>query len=48
MERSLRSYGSRPYAGTRYAVAYRIDAAQVTVVAVYHLGSDPSRWQSRA
>jgi plasmid stabilization system protein ParE len=32
----------------QYAVAYRIDAAQVTVVAVYHLGSDPSRWQSRA
>ena len=25
----------------QYAVAYRIDAAQVTVVAVYHLGSNP-------
>jgi len=32
----------------QYAAAYRIDTAQVTVVAVYHLGSDPSKWQSRA
>jgi plasmid stabilization system protein ParE len=32
----------------QYAVAYRIDAAQVTVVAVYHLASDPHMWQSRA
>ena len=32
----------------QYAAAYRIDTAQVTVVAVYHLGSDPRKWQSRA
>ncbi len=32
----------------QFAVAYRIDAAQITVVAVYHLRSAPQRWQSRA
>ena len=37
-----------PLRRRQYAAAYRIDTAQVTVVAVYHLGSDPSKWQSRA
>lgn len=32
----------------QFAVAYRIDATQVTVVAVYHLGSNPRVWRSRA
>ena len=31
-----------------YAVAYRLDDDQITVVAVYHTASDPSGWQSRA
>jgi plasmid stabilization system protein ParE len=31
-----------------YGVVYRIDAAQITVVAVYHLRSNPRVWQSRA
>jgi toxin ParE1/3/4 len=30
-----------------YAVVYRIDADQVTVVAVYHTRRDPRGWQSR-
>jgi len=31
-----------------YAVAYRVDGTQVTIVAVYHTRSDPRKWQSRA
>jgi hypothetical protein len=31
-----------------YAVIYRIDDDQTTVVAVYHSRRDPRGWQSRA
>jgi len=31
-----------------YAVVYRIDDDQITVVAVYHMHRDPRGWQSRA
>jgi plasmid stabilization system protein ParE len=31
-----------------YAVVYRIDEDQITVVAVYHTHRDPRGWQSRA
>ncbi len=31
-----------------YAVFYRVDEDQVTVVAVYHSRRDPWGWQSRA
>jgi plasmid stabilization system protein ParE len=31
-----------------YAVVYRADEDQVTVVAVYHTRRDPRGWQSRA
>jgi toxin ParE1/3/4 len=30
-----------------YAVVYRIDEDQITVVAVYHTHRDPRGWQSR-
>jgi len=32
----------------QFAVAYRVDDSQVTVVAVYHTRSDPRKWQARA
>ena len=31
-----------------YAVVYRVDEDQITVVAVYHTGRDPRGWQERA
>lgn len=31
-----------------YAVIYRIDDDQVTVIAVYHTSRDPRYWQDRA
>ncbi len=31
-----------------YAVFYRVDDEQITVVAVYHSRRDPRGWQSRA
>ncbi len=31
-----------------YAVLYRIDEDQITVVAVYHTHRDPRAWQGRA
>lgn len=31
-----------------YIVVYRIDADQITVVAVYHTSRNPRGWQSRA
>ena len=31
----------------QFAVAYRADDSQVTVVAVYHTRSDPRKWQAR-
>ena len=34
--------------GYPYAVYYRIDTGQITVLAVYHTSRDPSGWQSRA
>jgi len=30
-----------------FAVAYRVDENQITVLAVYHLNSDPRKWQNR-
>jgi toxin ParE1/3/4 len=33
--------------GFPYAVYYRIDATQVTVVAVFHTSRDPAEWQKR-
>jgi plasmid stabilization system protein ParE len=32
----------------QYAIFYRVDDDQVTVVAVYHTRRDPRGWQSRA
>ena len=34
--------------GYPYAVYYRFDARQVTVLAVFHTSRDPTGWQSRA
>jgi len=31
----------------QFAVVYRVDEPQVTVVAVYHLRSEPRVWQAR-
>ena len=34
--------------GYPYAVYYRVDPSQITVLAVYHTSRDPSGWQSRS
>jgi plasmid stabilization system protein ParE len=34
--------------GYPYAVYYRIEPSQVSVLAVFHTSRDPSAWQSRA
>ena len=34
--------------GYPYAVYYRIESAQITVLAVFHMSRDPTVWQSRA
>lgn len=34
--------------GYPYAVYYRIDPNQITVLAVFHTSRDPSIWQGRA
>jgi len=34
--------------GYPYAVYYRVDLSQVTVLAVFHTSRDPAGWQSRA
>lgn len=31
-----------------YAIYYRIDPTQITVIAVFHTARDPADWQSRA
>ncbi len=31
-----------------YAIIYRVDPTQITVVAVHHTSRDPRSWQSRA
>ena len=49
-ERYGREFGEvrvAPLRRHQYGVTYRLDESQVTVVAVYHLGSDPVTWQSR-
>lgn len=46
--REFEELRTAPLRRHQYAAAYRVDATQVTVVAVYHLGSDPRVWQSRA
>lgn len=37
-----------PVSGYPYAVYYRIDPSQITVLAVFHTSRDPADWQSRA
>ena len=44
-------YGSvreAPVAGYRYAIYYRIEPRQVSVLSVFHTSRDPGVWQSRA
>ena len=44
-------FGEVRRAGVRrfpYGVFYRIDAQQITVVAIYHARRDPKGWQRRA
>jgi toxin ParE1/3/4 len=36
-----------PVSGFPYAVYYRADPAQVTVLAVFHTSRDPAEWQKR-
>ena len=50
-ERWPEVYGSvreAPVAGYRYAVYYRIEARQISVLSVFHTSRDPAVWQARA
>jgi toxin ParE1/3/4 len=37
-----------PVSGYPYAIYYRVETGQITVLAVFHTSRDPTEWQRRA